>query len=162
MPIVKVVVGNLLESDHSYIAHQCNCNTVKSHGLASSIATKFPWADVYSQRKGIGKRNVAITPSTPGTIEIISKDSQNIICLFAQWTPGKCGSFQRFYPDTYQDSSVNRQLWFKMCLDEIDKLGLDEIAMPYLIGCGLAGGNWKKYEKILNDAKTNIVLYSLT
>ena len=81
--------------------------------------------------------------------------------MFAQWTPGKCGNFKKTYPDTYQDTSMNRQLWFKQCLDEIDKLELDEIAIPYLIGCGLAGGNWGKYEKLLNTAKTNIVLYSL-
>ena len=168
MPITKVVVGDLLESGHSYIAHHCNCNTVKSHGLSASIATKFPSADIYSRRKRIGRRNATSEPSTPGTVEVIEqssplggieKDSQHIICLLAQWAPGKCGNFSRFYPDTYQDTQDNRELWFKKCLDEIDRLGFDEIAMPYLIGCGLAGGNWKRYEKLLNDSKTNIVLY---
>jgi O-acetyl-ADP-ribose deacetylase (regulator of RNase III) len=161
MPIIKIIKGDLLESGYLYIARQCNCNTVKSHGLAGVIARKFPWADVYASRKGIGKRNAAVNPDTPGTIQIISKDNQHIVCLFAQWTPGKCGSFQKFYPDLYTDTRENREMWFKMCLDEIDKLGLDEIAMPYLIGCGLAGGNWTKYEEILNEAKTNIVLYKL-
>jgi O-acetyl-ADP-ribose deacetylase (regulator of RNase III) len=161
MPIVKIVQGDITESGHPYIAHQCNCVTVTSRGLAASIATKFPWADVYSKRKAIGRRNCAINTSLPGTIEVLSKDGQNIVCMFAQWTPGKCGNFKKTYPDTYQDTSMNRQLWFKQCLDEIDKLKLDEIAIPYLIGCGLAGGNWGKYQKLLNTAKTNIVLYSL-
>ena len=92
---------------------------------------------------------------------MFNSDDQNIICLFAQWTPGKPTRFTRSYPDTYTDTKEDREKWFKMCLDEVDKLGLDEIAMPYQIGCGLAGGNWKKYEDMINNMSTNVVLYKL-
>ena len=161
MPIVKIVKGDIIASNSKYIAHQCNCNTVKSHGFAELIATKYPWADVYSQRKKIGNRNATSCPSTPGTIQVLTKDNLTVICLFAQWAPGKSGKFQQYYPKTYDDTTENRELWFKQCLDEIDKLKLGEISMPYKIGCGLAGGDWKQYETILNNAKTNIVLYSI-
>ena len=85
--------------------------------------------------------------------------SRNI--KFLVTAPGKTGKFQNYYPKTYDDSIENREIWFKKCLEEIDKLNLDEIVMPYKIGCGLAGGKWINYEKMLNNAKTNIILYSI-
>jgi hypothetical protein len=30
-------------------------------------------------------------------------------------------------------------------------LDTDEIAFPYGIGCGLAGGNWKRYEEMIEE-----------
>jgi hypothetical protein len=33
--------------------------------------------------------------------------------------------------------------------------------MPYKIGCGLAGGNWEIYKKMLEECSTKIVLYSI-
>ena len=32
-----------------------------------------------------------------------------------------------------------------------EKLNCKKIAMPYKIGCGLAGGNWDIYKAIIND-----------
>jgi len=167
MVIVKIIKGDITESECKYLAHQCNCNTVKSHGLSKTIADKWPWADIYSKRVAIGYRNATIKPSIPGTIELITNqnsdedDKKMIICLFAQWAPGKCGDYARYYPKTYNDTKENRLAWFKECLAKIDELNLDEIAMPYKIGCGLAGGNWKTYEQILESTKTRIVLYSI-
>lgn len=162
MVIVKTIAGDITESDSNYLAHQCNCNTVKSHGLSKTIADKWPWADIYSKRVPIGSRNATIKPSIPGTIELITNEDDNktIICLFAQWAPGKPGDYARYYPKNYSDTSENRQLWFKACMAKIDDLNLDEITMPFKIGCGLAGGNWKIYEQILQNARTQIILYS--
>ena len=81
--------------------------------------------------------------------------------MFAQWTPSKVGAYNRYYPKTYTDTTHNRQRWFRECLEALDALGLDRVAMPYKIGCGLAGGFWPDYETMLNKAKTNIVLYRL-
>lgn len=161
MVIIKIIEGDITETNHKYIAHQCNCNTVKSHGLSKTIADKWPWADIYSKRVSIGNRNATINPSIPGTIQLVTNEDENktVICLFALWVPGKPGDYSKYYPKTYNDTTENRQLWFKECLDKIDELNLDEIAMPFKIGCGLAGGNWKNYENILQNAKTKITLF---
>ena len=163
MVIVKIINGDIIDSECKYIAHQCNCNTVKAHGLSKTIATKWPWADVYSKRVQIGTRNAAVNPSIPGTIELITNENANktVICLFAQWAPGKSGDYAGYYPKTYNDTKENRLTWFKECMTKVDELNIDEIAMPYKIGCGLAGGEWKTYEQILKSAKTKIVLYSI-
>jgi len=161
MVIIKKIAGDITETECKYIAQQCNCNTVKSHGLSKTLADKWPWADVYSKRVAIGSRNATIAPSIPGTIDLVSNEDKTkfVICLYAQWAPGKPGDYARYYPKTYSDTSENRIMWFKECIARIDELKLDEIAMPYKIGCGLAGGNWKIYEKILQDAKTHIIMY---
>ena len=33
--------------------------------------------------------------------------------------------------------------------------------MPYGIGCGLAGGKWCEYKKMIEECKTKIVIYKL-
>jgi hypothetical protein len=175
MPIIKIINGDLLEATEPYIAQQCNCCTVKAHGLSASIATRFPWANVYKRRKSIGKgRNNAVIKSMPGTIEIDSKPETildhlvgptttkfKIIHMFAQYCPGKPNAFSRYYDDT-PDSFKDRKKYFKKCLDLIDKdPNITVVEIPYLIGCGLAGGSWKDYEKMLDDSKTDIVLYKI-
>ena len=146
MPIVKVVRGNLLKATEPYIAHQCNCVTTSSSGLANEIAVKWPWADTYKNRT---------EKSVPGTISInFQQDSSDntpaVICMYSQYYPGK---------NVYGE---HRLEWFKECLDamyDIDPENL--VAMPKNIGCGLAGGNWIDYKTVLNESKLNIVLYEL-
>jgi O-acetyl-ADP-ribose deacetylase (regulator of RNase III) len=165
MPIIEVIKGDLLASSEKYIAQQCNCVTVRAHGLSQSIATKYPYANVYKLRVPINKsRNCAKTFDQPGTIKICSSNSEevelpHIICMFAQFSPGKPGAYT--YDSSVDDSKENRIKWFQSCLLEIEKLGLKRIAMPYFIGCGLAGGDWKVYQDLLEKSNVDIVLYQL-
>ena len=60
--------------------------------------------------------------------------------------------------------------WFKDAIDKFleqvkneDKIN---IAIPYEIGCGLAGGDWNDYYKVLSDycnnnPKISITIYKL-
>lgn len=157
--IIKTVNGDVLSAPEMYIAHQCNCMTVRSHGLAASIARTFPEADVYGQRGRDGTRNRTTHPDTPGTISVLPSGEISIICMFAQWAPGKPFTFSRYYPFTYHDSHDTRLRWFKECLDKIDALNLEAVAIPYNIGCGLAGGKWLDYEQYIKNANTPFVVY---
>lgn len=112
------------------IAHQCNCISKGHKGLYSAIIKKYPHAHVYSQRD---------KPDIPGTIKVTG-DHPKVIAMFGQYKPGVHG------PD---DSAEQRIEWFKLCLEDIKKLELKSIAFPFGIGCGLAGGNWKEYFKML-------------
>jgi O-acetyl-ADP-ribose deacetylase (regulator of RNase III) len=166
MVILKIINGDLLTSGEQYIAHQCNCVTVRAHGLSKSIADRYPYADVYAKRKPItSTRNTAKDTSVPGTIEICSPPSSSndphIICMFAQVTPGKTGAYSKYYQTNYSDTKKNRLAWFEQCLKEIEKLSINRVAMPYFIGCGLAGGNWDDYREILNQSPLEIILYKL-
>jgi hypothetical protein len=87
-----------------------------------------------------------------------------VIHLFGQFLPGKPDEWRRQYHhfDEVPDSFIDRLQYFKQCINELDALRLDEpVAMPYFIGCVLAGGNWANYEKILKEATTKIIFYKL-
>lgn len=162
MPIIKIVKGNLLDAKEEVICQQSNCVTMIGHGLSQQIAHKYPWADAYSRRPPL-TRNCTKTPGVPGTIQVDSCKEKHVVHLFAQYFPGKPNIWGRAYRSvpSQPDSPMDRIRYFKECLDELDKLSFDVVAMPYFIGCGLAGGNWKMYESMLNACHTNIVLYKL-
>lgn len=83
--------------------------------------------------------------------------------MFAQYLPGKPNYYRRAYKTVASqgDGTNDRIRYFQMCLSQIDDLALDVVAMPYFIGCGLAGGEWGIYKAILEASKTNIILYKI-
>lgn len=162
--IVKEVSGNLLDAEEKFVAQQCNCVTIKSHGLSRTLAQKFTWADPYALRKPAGPgRNCAAIADKPGTIRILSGGGPfEVVCLFAQWAPGKPGDYIRYYPSkVHKDTRDERLEWFKKCLAILDDKVDSPVAIPYQIGCGLAGGKWTDYRQALEDAKTEFVMYNL-
>ena len=62
--------------------------------------------------------------------------------MYAQLFPGKPKN-----GDTYEQ----RKKWFSVCLQKIGKAkGIEKsIAFPYKIGCGLAGGDWTDYLRMI-------------
>lgn len=138
------------------ILHQCNCLTVRAHGLSEPIEKKYPEAAIYSKRRPMGRRNLAIPEdrSSPGTFII----SDSVISLFGQWRPGKIGSpYFSSYPESNPiETTEQRLLWFR---EGLKKIGMHfstlnqkiTIAVPHGIGCGLAGGCWKDYLESLTD-----------
>jgi len=77
--------------------------------------------------------------------------------MFAQLLPGRSYIYSKYYPTVIEisDGPNDRIKYFKRCLDKLDNLNLDHVAMPYQIGCGLAGGSWPIYEKMLNFYRKN-------
>ena len=166
MVIIDEVAGDLLNAKEPYIAQQCNCVTVKPHGLSQSIAKKWSYGDAYSGRSK-KSNNTATDPDEPGSV-VIAEPPEGcsgpiLLQMMAQWCPSKPGAYNRYYPTTYVDSKENRRKWFKDCLQALDEtLDPDSVvAMPDHIGCGLAGGNWTEYKKMLSDCSTKIKLYKI-
>lgn len=157
----ELVIGNLLNAKVDVIVQQCNCVTIKPHGLSEQISKKYPYANIYKKR--IGKSsNTALKYDIPGTC-IISKaeNMPTIAALLCQIGPGKpfkWASIYKFDPQT--DSPLKRLEYFEMALQALNKICKDEnyktVAFPFNIGCGLAGGNWNKYLKLI----VNFELYS--
>jgi O-acetyl-ADP-ribose deacetylase (regulator of RNase III) len=163
--MIRTVQGDLLDAEEEYICQQCNCITIRSHGLSASIVKRFPHADPYAIRRSVGNRNMSIPEdkSVPGTIEVYGSDTERkVICMFAQYGMGTPYS----YNNTVTDSYTDRAKWFSLCLEKIEDLQPSSIAFPYQIGCGLAGGNWMVYNKVISDwAKRNpnisVTIYKL-
>lgn len=137
---IQTIQGNLLDATEQYIVHQCNCVSVQTAGLAYSIFHKFPYADV--REKHLNGH------SEPGTIDIHGngKDQRYVINLFGQYYPG-----EPRYPGSKKDGYDARIYYFMRGLDEVFSIpGIESVAFPWMIGCGLAGGDWERYERLLN------------
>jgi hypothetical protein len=155
MPIVKKIEGDLFDAKETWILQQCNCVTVRSQGLSASIDRKWG-VNPYCGRRLTKEMDV------PGTIKIMDSDdgTKKIICAFAQWAPGKPGHYEKFYSTPPQKDTMDQRLsWFEECLSHLDIDG--KVAVPYKIGCGLAGGNWKDYKRVLIDSDVQFVIYKL-
>ncbi len=169
----KIVKGDLLNADTEYIVQQNCCTSTKTSGLSEAIAKKFPGANIYEDRRTY-KGNWAVLEDRPepGTIFLFefenSKEGElkGIICAFAQYTHGKPGMLQDPLGADVKDSAKDRQGYFQSCLEQILLLEPKSVGFPYKIGCGLAGGSWSIYEKMIRDwsvknPKIDVVIYQL-
>ena len=139
---MKIIEGDICDAKEKYILHQCNCVSHGAKGVAKAIFERYPYSNTY--KYGIRK---------PGTIDIMDGE-KIIINVYAQYYPGLC---------KYNDTKEMRLKWFEECIDKVLMLNINEIAIPYNIGCGHAGGDFEDYLKILQklDEKINITLYKL-
>ena len=74
--------------------------------------------------------------------------------LFAQDVPGKLEWKPYAYGKlTREETQKIREKWFVKALTKLTELDLkkESIAIPYQIGCGLAGGVWKNYRRHIED-----------
>lgn len=160
--------GDLLDAEEDYILQQCNCVGCRPHGLSAAIAKKFPFADPYSLRKPMGQRNFAVKEDQPkpGSIQLLEDEdcSKKVICLFAQYGMGKPYSYTNKGSKAVPDSFDLRQEWFKLCLEQVARQVApgSTLAMPFQIGCGLAGGDWKVYNQMISEWAANHPSLKLT
>lgn len=150
--MISNIDGDLLEAKEQYICHACNCVSHGAAGLAYDLFKKFPYSNIYVQRT---------SSSEPGTISIHGDGDQNryIINMFSQYFPGKPNN------NIKKDTSKIRKNYFMSCLEHISKIeGLQSVALPFGIGCGLAGGNWEEYYRLIewfanSNPNVNVCLY---
>lgn len=133
--MIEVVTGDLLDATEKYIMHQTNClSSGGAAGVARLIFDKYPYSDCYSDRT---------EPSKPGTIDVRggSADERGVINLHGQFYPGGVPN-----PESPLDGTSARERYFYQGLLWVAKLeDLESIAVPFKIGCGIAGGNWDTY-----------------
>lgn len=154
---LEIIDGDLTTCDADCIVQQCNCLSIIPHGLAMTIKQKLG-VDPYGKRRRLSN-NCAIEEDRGeiGTTTIFRRKNGSpryVACLFAQFAPGKPGFFFNHITRHCKDSEENRRQWFIKCLADLSKQLQDlpdikSIAFPYLIGCGLAGGNWEKYNEMI-------------
>lgn len=149
--MLTVIEGNILSAKEEYIAHQCNCVTTHALGLAKIIFEKWSYADCYMIRWSHDK---------PGTIEVRGNGKENrfIVNMFGQFNPGK-----PYNPDDPVDGYQARKKFFIDCMKQIGELKPKSVALPWGIGCGLAGGDWTFYKKVVDKfaENYNITLYKI-
>lgn len=150
---MEIKKGDLLKSDVPAIIHQCNCFHTMGGGIAFQLAMQYP--DVYKADKetGYGDKDKMGHFSFA---EIRSEHLKYVINLYSQYDFG----FGLHTDYDALEKGLNEAMVF------LKKHGVNRVGLPYLIGCGLAGGNEKTVLEILervqsNHSSINIELYKL-
>lgn len=137
--MIYEVKGDIVKDKvYDIFCHQVNCQGVMGSGLAKQIRYAYPEVFNCYKNKCTNDKNLL------GTIQhVLTSDYRICINMFAQDQYGR-------------DKQYTDYTAFKKCLDEIAQKimplsTVDKIAFPYMIGCGLAGGDWVIVRGMLQD-----------
>jgi len=150
--MLEIVKGDLLVAKEKYIAHVCNAVSNQAGGLAYYLFKKYPHANIYKNRP---YPYIPQGPDFPGHIVKSgdgSEEKRFVINMIAQYYPGTPVSV-----NSLKDGTQKREYYFSRCLYAITYISdLESIAFPYKIGCGLAGGNWEAYLRMIRSFEDQI------
>lgn len=152
--MIKIINKDIFDSDCKYIVHQVNCQGVMGSGIAKGIRLNFP--RVYKNYDTFVKEHIKYNKQREllGKIQIVAakeeseiKDTINselyIVNMFAQFNYG--------YGKCFTDYEA-----FRHCLKAIKEQCSDgKIAIPYNIGCGRGGGDWRIILPMIIDVLSN-------
>ena len=162
--MIKVINGNILNCAENILCHQVNCMGVMGAGLAKQIRNNYP--KVYSEyikllqwakeeyERGLSKNKYPL-----GSVQFVRIDDKKVVAnIFGQLNYGR---------DKRYTNYEALQKGFYGVLEAVtwdnSKMKGYSIAIPYGIGCSLAGGDWnvvyKIIEKVFNDY--DITIYKL-
>jgi O-acetyl-ADP-ribose deacetylase (regulator of RNase III) len=146
---MNVCKGNIVTDNYRWILQQVNCKGVMAAGLAKQIREAFPFV-YYDYEKALKYENAKLGHIVISHVSGIN--GREIISMLAQDGYGR--------DKRYTDYDA-----FKRCLDVaaeyINCHSYDhhpdwKVGIPYKIGCGLAGGNWKIIEPMLEEFASKV------
>jgi len=138
---ITIIPGNLLDSTAQVLGHQTNCEGVMGAGVARAIREKYPeimipYKEACQARLMLGECQMVQTTNGP-----------LIANLFGQNGCGRSGRLTDYTALQSALSSLVRQM---------TERHLDSVALPYKIGCGLAGGSWDIVFKMIQHTFTGV------
>jgi O-acetyl-ADP-ribose deacetylase (regulator of RNase III) len=145
----KLISGDLLVFKAELIAHIADCTSYHPLGLAGQIALHLG-TNSHSNRLP-DTRNPLLcrvhTQATPGTISVEWSRNAGV------WVAHLYAQKDCCLPNRKEDASM-RMMWFKGCLvllgNYVREHKLASVALPFGIGCGIAGGEWTRYSSAIN------------
>lgn len=158
--MIKIVEGNILNATENIIAHQTNCMGVMGGGLAKQIRNKYPqvykeYKDLCIWQKDTYNKGFAKHKYPLGFTQFIKcNDGKTIVNLFGQLGYGTDKQYTEY-------KALKSSL--KALYDAVITNTNDTIAIPYNLGCGLAGGDWNVVYKIIEDVfqDYDVTIYKL-
>lgn len=137
------VFPHLKEGGYDVFVHGCNCFCTMGKGIAPQVKKNFPEAyeadlqTVKGDRKKLGSYSFAY----------IKKYKLDIVNAYTQYD----------YRKTYDGTDIN--IDYDAIREVFSRLNVAyrycKMAIP-MIGAGLAGGDWKLIEKIINEETPNL------
>ena len=134
--------GDILTAKTDVICHQVNTLGIMGAGLAKHIRGKYPW--LYEEYKQYCAQYPA--EQLMGTALILRESpssEQYIANCFAQTKLAKQGEKVTNYT-ALEDSLMQVASW-------MSDNGKKSVAIPFRMGCGLAGGDWDAVKSIIID-----------
>lgn len=134
-----IVYKDALLAKEDILAHQTNCKAVMGAGIAKQIKETYP--EVFNDYRNYCnsfEKDIELL----GTIRISDcKNGKKVASLFGQYAYNK-----------YVKQTIEKDLEKSLRLlhDYAKENGLS-VAFPYMIGCGLAGGNWDKIYPLIEE-----------
>jgi O-acetyl-ADP-ribose deacetylase (regulator of RNase III) len=149
MKKLTYVKGNLLtRQDIGIIGHQANCQNTFGGGIAKSIREMFPEAyaaDTAAHNAGMNRPgSISVSHRFPDAVSSIG----TIFNLYGQNLNGK-GKRQTNYEALFNALSTMAK---EVCHSSVMTGLTPAVGFPYLIGCGLGGGDWNIVERLIEVA----------
>lgn len=139
--MVEYLKGDVLTSNADVILHQVNCKGKMGAGLALQIKNKYPF--VYKQYAALCASAARSSDLLGEVLTVPVSDVQSIGNLFAQ-------DGYAFYG--YAGRCMTDYDALRKCLKTIGREYKGKtVALPYLLGCGLAGGDWNIVKEIVEE-----------
>lgn len=138
--MIKIVEGSILDASENIIGHQVNCQGVMGAGLAKQIRNKYPEVlHNYSELVSNSKNKSDLL----GRMQLVTcGENKWVANIFGQYSYGR-GNVNYTSYIALEDAMIHlREFAIKHNLT---------VALPFGIGCGLAGGNWDTVEKIIDN-----------
>lgn len=162
--MIKIVNDDILNCTENIICQQVNCKGVMGAGLAKQIKNKYPkvyydYKRILNWSKKEYERGYAKNKYPLGAVQFIRVEDNKVVAnIFGQLNYGR---------DKRYTNYEALQKGFYGVLEAVtwdnSKMKGYSIAIPYGIGCSLAGGDWnvvyKIIEKVFNDY--DITIYKL-
>jgi len=135
--MIKIVDGDILNATEDILAHQVNCMGIMGSGIAKQIKDKYP--NVFGQYRKFFVNNKF---TALGKCQIVkAEDNKYIANLFGQYKYGR--------DKQYTDYDALEEALFSLKVSAKDHNM--SIAIPFNIGCGLAGGSWPFVYSMIED-----------
>jgi len=146
--------SNLLEVKNGIICHQVNCIGAMGAGIALQIRNK--WPVVYKNYKADCDSFAENPRKMLGHVQdTLVSDGLVVANCFGQVYPGRRGNMTEYGAwNTILDKLSDLSNYFHL-----------DLHMPYMIGCGLAGGDWdtmlKKIQSKFGQGDTKVFIHHL-
>lgn len=146
---IHVVNGNIFDTHCNIICHQVNCQGVMGHGIAKQIKEKYRgvfeeykrYCDAHADNREAMLGEALIIDMYHGAAVcdwLVDTDSKYIANIFGQLTYG--AGLRTDYKALVTGLESVASFAKKHNLS---------VAIPYKIGCGLAGGDWNKVSVLI-------------
>lgn len=138
--MIKKISTNIVNSGAEVIIHQCNCFNTMGAGVAKVLRDK--WPEIYDVDCQTSKGD----KSKLGLFSIAKLDDPDsktkyVLNCYSQYKHGRIGRY------------TNYEFYYQ-CLVRVKEFcennGLTTIAIPFKMGCNLAGGDWNICENMIN------------